>query len=65
LFFAPVDGLRLLNRGANREMRFAGSWKVSVRPALPSGGTVIDSQARTAITAIVACLENAGIVPPA
>jgi hypothetical protein len=65
LFFAPVDGLRLLNRGTNRDMRFAGSWKVSTRPSIPSGGTVVDAEARTAISAIVTCLENSGIVPPA
>ncbi len=63
LFVTPRDGIKLLNRSSGQEMRYSGGWKTAARPALPSGGTVIDVEARAAITAIIAALTTAGIVP--
>lgn len=63
LFATPRDGLKLLNRASGQEIRYSGSWKAAARPALPSGGTTIDAEARTAIAGIVAALTAAGIVP--
>ena len=63
LFVAPRDGMKLLNRSSGQEMRYSGGWKTAARPVLPSGGTVIDTEARTAITAVLAALTTAGIVP--
>ena len=62
LFVAPRDGMRVLNRASGQEMRFFGSWQRASRPAAPSGGTVIDSEARTALTALIAALTTAGIL---
>ncbi len=63
LFATPVDGMRLLHRASGQEWRFAGSWRVPERPVLPTGGTTVDAEARTAIAAIVMALSAAGIVP--
>ena len=63
LFAVPRDGLRLLNRSTGQEMRYAAGWKVATRPAAPSGGTVVDAEARSAISAIISALSVAGIVP--
>lgn len=65
LFFDPVDGMRAFSRSAGKDLRWSGQWQGAVRPALPSGGTTVDSEARAAISAIVAALTAAGIVPPA
>lgn len=65
LFVAPRDGMRILNRASGQEQRFAGIWIAPARPAEPSGGTTIDAEARTAIEAILDCLESAGLIPPA
>ncbi|MFM5895186.1 MAG: DUF2793 domain-containing protein [Novosphingobium sp.] len=62
LFAAPRDGLKLLNRATGQEQRFAGTWKVPSRPPAPSGGAIVDAEARTAIGAIIAALTTAGIV---
>lgn len=63
-FFAmPRDGLKLLNRSTAQELRYAGTWKAASRPAAPSGGSVIDAEARNAITAILAALTTAGLIP--
>ena len=65
LFFAPRDGLRILNRASDQEIRYSSSWKVASRPDAPSGGTTIDTEARAAIAAILASLTTAGIIPAA
>ena len=65
LFAAPRDGMKLLNRATGQEIRFAGTWKAAVRPAVPSAGTVVDSEARSAISSILTALTTAGIVPAA
>lgn len=64
LFFLPRDGLRLLNRANGQFRHFLSSWKTPARPALPTGGTVIDTEARTAIAAILATLTTAGVTSP-
>ena len=63
LFVSPRDGIKLLNRATGQEMRYSGGWKIATRPALPSGGSVVDVETRTAIAAILAALTTAGIVP--
>ena len=63
LFVTPRDGMKLLNRTSGQEIRYSGSWRAAARPALPSGGTTIDVEARTALAAILTALTTAGIVP--
>lgn len=65
LFLTPQAGLRAFDRSAGHEMRYDNGWVVTARPALPSGGQVVDSEARQTLIQIVAALTNAGIVPPA
>ena len=65
LFFAPRDGMRLLDRSSGRDLRYAGGWVAPDRPNAPSGGGVVDSEARAAIAALTQCLVDAGIVPAA
>ena len=63
LFFVPRDGMRVLNRASGQEIRYHGSWKIATRPALPTGGTTIDAEARAAISALIASLTTAGVIP--
>ena len=63
LFVTPRDGIKLLNRASGQEIRYSGSWKSAQRPGLPSGGAVIDAEARSALAAILTTLTTAGIVP--
>jgi len=63
LFAQPRDGMRLFNRAASQEVLFNAGWQVASRPALPVGGTIVDSEARTAIAAIIVSLTTAGIIP--
>ncbi|MBW8785985.1 MAG: DUF2793 domain-containing protein [Novosphingobium sp.] len=63
LFVTPRDGMRLLDRSTGQEHRYSGGWLAPAAPAAPSGGATIDSEARSAIGAIVAALREAGIFP--
>ncbi|NBW76189.1 MAG: DUF2793 domain-containing protein [Sphingomonadaceae bacterium] len=62
LFQAPRDGLRLLNRATGQELRYRGVWQAALRPALPTGGTIVDTQSRATIAAIIDALAAAGII---
>ena len=63
LFITPQDGMRLLNRATGQEIRYNGNWKIATRPALPTGGAVIDAEARSAISALITSLTTAGMIP--
>lgn len=62
-FVAPRNGMRLFDISASADRLYVGgSWRITAAPANPTGGSVVDSQARTAIAAILAALNNAGIL---
>ena len=49
LFIAPRDGMRVLDRSSGQEKHYFGSWQAPSAPAVPSGGSTIDTEARAAI----------------
>lgn len=63
LFSLPREGMHLLNRATGQQMLFNAGWRAASRPAQPSGGSVIDAEARAAIAAVIASLTTAGIFP--
>lgn len=62
LYFVPRHGLRLFNRATGQFIQYTGAWAAPSRPPAPSGGTVIDAEARAAIAALIAGLTTAGIL---
>lgn len=62
IFVAPRDGMVVLNRANGQAQRYFGSWKAPATPASPSGGTVVDDVARTAINTLITALKTAGIL---
>ena len=61
LFITPRDGMRVLDRSTGQERRFHTEWHSPVAPLEPSGGSVVDTQARAAIVELVEALRIAGI----
>jgi Protein of unknown function (DUF2793) len=62
-FVAPRDGMRVYDIAASAHRLYAGgNWRLTAAPATPTGGTFVDSQARTAIAAIITALRNGGIL---
>lgn len=63
LFATPRDGMRVLDRTTGQELRFREGWQAPEPPPEPSGGSVVDSEARAAIQGLIAALRLAGIFP--
>ena len=63
-FFSPARGMRVYDQNSQSYRLFSDAWMICVAPATPSGGTVVDIQARSAITAIVSLLTETGIFSP-
>ena len=66
-FIAPVDSMVVFDRAAARMVIYQSQWEPAVVVAAASGGTVIDVQARATLTALIAALNNMGVLaaPPA
>lgn len=64
-YAVPCDGMRVLNRSTGQELRFFVTWQKPVAPAEPSGGSVVDVQARSAILSLVTALRATGVLPAA
>lgn len=63
LFVTPRDGMRLLDRSTGQERRFFGTWKIPVEAGEPTGGPIVDAEARVAILQLIVALKIAGIYP--
>ena len=63
LFIPPREGARMFDLASEAYAHFtaANGWQRIEPPSLPSGGTTQDSEARSALAAIVAALRAAGI----
>lgn len=63
LFASPRDGLRVLDRSTGQALFYRDGWEAPAAPAMPTGGSTIDVQARSVINEIVTVLRQAGILP--
>lgn len=65
VFAVPQDGMAVTVGGSGQIFRFLlGDWSTPAAVAAPAGGDVIDSQARAAVSALIARLVSAGVIPP-
>lgn len=63
LFATPRDGMRILDRSTGQERRFWGEWKFPSIPLEPTGGSVVDAEARAALGELIAALRVSGAFP--
>ncbi|MFM7402985.1 MAG: DUF2793 domain-containing protein [Erythrobacter sp.] len=61
-FVFPSEGMQLFDRSANHVVVFQSQWVAAVAPAVPTGGTVIDIEARAVLTALVDRLRSTGVL---
>ncbi|MBY0394733.1 MAG: DUF2793 domain-containing protein [Novosphingobium sp.] len=62
-FLAPREGMRAYDISSAAYRVYAGgSWLVPATPTAPTGGSVIDNQARAAISAMLTSLRAAGVL---
>ena len=55
--------MRLFDASTGQVILYRGDWQRPAAPAEPSGGTTVDSEARAAISALIAALADAGVFP--
>jgi len=64
IFLTPREGMSVAVGNAGRILRYqAGAWVSQAAVAAPVGGSNVDSEARAAISALIARLIGAGILP--
>lgn len=61
-FIAPAEGMLVFDRAETRFVIYRSHWQSAPAAAVPSGGTVIDVEARAAIAAIIASLTTMGVL---
>lgn len=64
LFVGPRDGMTCWQAATRQRLLYDNGWMAPARPALPTGGGTIDSEARGTLEAIVNALTEAGFFPP-
>lgn len=61
-FIPPQDGMTLFDRAADTRLFFQSGWQNAQAPAIPSGGAVIDVEARAAIAQLIEALREGGLL---
>ncbi|QKG71046.1 DUF2793 domain-containing protein [Erythrobacter mangrovi] len=64
-FAPPFRGLRAFDQAQDRYRTFSDSWDAAPIPTDPSGGSVVDVEARDIIATILAILRAHRIIPGA
>lgn len=60
-FIAPREGMQVFDRSARCFRLFFGVWRRIVSPAGPTGGSVVDTEARASVARLLEALVSAGI----
>lgn len=64
IFVAPREGMSVAVGATGQLLRYhSGNWTFQAAVPAPDGGTTVDAEARTAISALIARLVGAGIIP--
>ena len=63
LFATPTEGMRLFDRSTGQMLLYRGGWQRPATPSAPSGGAVVDTEARAAIAELMTALSAAGLFP--
>ena len=61
-FIEPAEGMQLFDRDKERILVFRSQWMAAIAPALPTGGTVIDTEARATLSGLMQALLAIGVL---
>jgi hypothetical protein len=64
-FIAPAQGMAVFDRAADCLLVYRAGWKRAQAPSLPSGGAMVDTEARAVIAALIGALKSIGILAAA
>jgi len=63
LFVSPISGMQIFDRSTGQIALFDDTWRAPAAPAAPTGGTAVDTEARTAIGELISALKTSGVFP--
>lgn len=63
VFIAPTSGMSVFDRNLDAIRHFKGNWSRPTAIDLPNGGSIVDTEARTAIDQILSILRLSGHLP--
>ena len=61
-FASPAEGLGVHDLSTGAKRHFSGSWTNAPVVESPTGGSVIDSEARAAVDSLLAAVRRAGLI---
>jgi len=61
-FIVPLDGMQVFDQEAGQVLTFRSGWVRAPALAEPSGGSVVDIEARVAIGALIQALRTIGVL---
>ena len=64
-FIVPKNGMRVFDRTAGTQLHFRDGWQTAIEPVVPSTGSTVDAEARTALAELIEALRKVGIFPSA
>jgi hypothetical protein len=62
-FIAPIHGMQVFDKGRGQFVLFDGEWNSAADVAEPTGGSFVDTEARTVIAELIAVLRASGVLP--
>lgn len=61
-FVTPFEGLMVFDRAADCMVIYRSQWQSAALVPQPAGGTVVDAEARAAVTALITALQVMGVL---
>jgi len=55
--------MRVFDRSTRQERLFSTIWQLPAAPSAPSGGTIVDIEARSALSELIQALRVSGVFP--
>lgn len=63
LFITAREGLRVFDRSLRQERLFTTAWQNPDTPVEPTGGSVVDVEARAVLSELISALRLSGVFP--
>lgn len=62
LFAPAVEGMRVFDRSSGTYIQFLGGWSGPATIAPPTGGSMVDAEARASVAALIQALAGTGVI---
>lgn len=62
LFISPVEGMTIFDWSLGQRRYYRGGWQIAGQVLEPTGGSLIDQEARTVIAQLIDAMRAAGIL---